>query len=126
MARYIKANYKVAQYLHLESVRNRVTDGNYLLWQADMLAFGRLIDLPQILSKIGAISLSAKEAKEEQDGTVVRELPTAEDETFVIEPAEAEQEEDTTTAADEMVETVTEEEQTDEEEPISDNEKETE
>jgi hypothetical protein len=121
MARYIKANYKVAQYLHLESVRNRVTDGNYLLWQADMLAFGRLIDLPQILSKIGAISLSAKEAKEEQDGTVVRELPTAEDETFVIEPAEAEREEDTATA-DETVETVTEEGQADEEEPISEKE----
>jgi hypothetical protein len=126
MARYIKANYKVAQYLHLESVRNRVTDGNYLLWQADMLAFGRLIDLPQILSKIGAISLSAKEAKEEQDGTIVRELPTAEDETFVIEFDDVKQEEDTATA-DETVETVTEEpEQATEEEPISDKEKETE
>jgi hypothetical protein len=88
MARYIKANPKVAQYLQLQDVRNRVTDGNYLLWQADMLAFGKLIDLPEILTQIGAISLVAKEAKEEQDGTVVRELPTATDPRFIIETAE--------------------------------------
>ena len=88
MARYIKANPKVAQYLRLENDRNRVTDGNYLLWQADMLAFGRLTDLPLILGQIGAIALAAHEAREEQDGTVIRELPVAEDPRFVIEPAE--------------------------------------
>lgn len=84
MARYIKANHKVVQYLHLENDRNQVRDGNYLLWQADLLAFGRLIDLPQILAQIGGISLAAHEARQEQDGTVVRELPTATDERFVI------------------------------------------
>lgn len=88
MARYIKANPKVAQYLRLENDRNRVTDGNYLLWQADMLAFGRLTDLPLILGQIGAIALAAHEAREEQDGTVIRELPVAEDPRFVVEPAE--------------------------------------
>lgn len=88
MARYIKANPKVAQYLRLENDRNRVTDGNYLLWQADMLAFGRLTDLPLILGQIGAIALSAHEAREEQDGTVVRELPIATDPRFVVKPAE--------------------------------------
>lgn len=88
MARYIKANPKVAQYLRLENDRNRVTDGNYLLWQADMLAFGRLTDLPLILGQIGAIALAAHEAREEQDGTVVRELPIATDPRFVVEPAE--------------------------------------
>ena len=86
MARYIKANPKVAQYLRLENDRNRVTDGNYLLWQADMLAFGKLTDLPLILGQIGAISLAAHEAREEQDGTVVRELPVATDPRFVVEP----------------------------------------
>ena len=88
MARYIKANPKVAQYLRLENDRNRVADGNYLLWQADMLAFGKLTDLPLILGQIGAIALAAHEAREEQDGTVIRELPIAEDPRFVVEPAE--------------------------------------
>ena len=90
MARYIKANPKVAQYLRVENDRNRLADGNYLLWQSDMLEFGRLTNLPSILSQIGAIVLAAHEAKEEQDGTVLRELPTATDSLFVVEPAGAE------------------------------------
>ena len=77
MARYIKANPKVAQFLRVENDRNQVKDGNYLLWQADMLAFGTLVDLPLILQQIGGISLMAHEARQEQDGTVLRELPTA-------------------------------------------------
>lgn len=85
MARYIKANGKVAEYLKLENDRNKVTDGNYLLWQADMLAFGRLTELPQILEQIGGLALQAHEAREEQDGTVVRKLPVATDPRFVVE-----------------------------------------
>lgn len=86
MARYIKANHLVAEFLHVENDRNRVTDGNYLLWQADILAFGKLIDLPEILAQIGGLALMAHEAKEEQDGTVVRPLPVATDPRFIIEP----------------------------------------
>lgn len=92
MARYIKVNPKVARYLHLENDRNQVKDGNFLLWQADMLAFGRLTELPQILEQIGGISLAAHEARQEQDGIVVRELPNATDERFVIEADETETE----------------------------------
>ena len=92
MARYIKANPKVAQYLHLENDRNQVKDGNYLLWQADMLAFGRLTELPQILEQIGGIALAAHEARQEQDGIVIRELPTATDDRFVVEKDETEAE----------------------------------
>lgn len=92
MARYIKANPKVAQYLHLEKDRNQVKDGNYLLWQADMLAFGRLTELPQILEQIGGIALAAHEARQEQDGIVIRELPTATDDRFVVEKDETEAE----------------------------------
>ena len=92
MARYIKANPKVAQYLHLENDRNQVKDGNYLLWQADMLAFRRLTELPQILEQIGGIALAAHEARQEQDGIVVRELPTATDERFIVEKDETEAE----------------------------------
>lgn len=87
MARYIKANGKVAEYLKLENDRNKVTDGNYLLWQADMLAFGGLTELPQILEQIGGLALQAHEAREEQDGTVVRKLPVATDPRFVVEEA---------------------------------------
>lgn len=84
MARYIKVNPKVAQYLHLESDRNRIKDGNYLLWQADILPFGRLTELPEILERIGGIALLAGEARQEQDGTVIHELPEATDEAFKI------------------------------------------
>ena len=88
MARYIKANPKVAQFLRVENDRNQVKDGNYLLWQADILPLGRLTDLPQILEQIGGIVLMAHEARQEQDGTVVRELPTATDPRFVVEKDE--------------------------------------
>ena len=94
MARYIKANPKVAQFLRVENDRNQVSDGNYLLWQADILPLGRLTDLPQILEQIGGIALMAHEARQEQDGTVLRELPTATDPRFVVEK-------DETTAEDE-------------------------
>ena len=85
---YIKANPKVAQFLRVENDRNQVKDGNYLLWQADILPLGRLTDLPQILEQIGGISLMAHEARQEQDGTVVRELPAATDPRFVVEKDE--------------------------------------
>ena len=88
MARYIKANPKVAQFLRVENDRNQVKDGNYLLWQADILPLGRLTDLPQILKQIGGIALMAHEARQEQDGTVLRELPTATDQRFVVEKKE--------------------------------------
>ena len=95
MARYIKANPKVAQFLRVENDRNQVKDGNYLLWQADILPLGRLTDLSQILEQIGGIALMAHEARQEQDGTVLRELPTATDPRFVVEkdetPAESEE-----------------------------------
>lgn len=83
MARYIKVNPKVARHLRLENDRNQVADGNYLLWQADMLAFGRLTEMPSILAQIGGLSLQAHEAREEQDGTVLRKLPIATDPRFV-------------------------------------------
>ena len=106
MARYIKANPKVAQFLRVENDRNQVKDGNYLLWQADILPLGRLTDLPQILEQIGGIVLMAHEARQEQDGTVVRKLPTATDPRFVVEKDEttAEDEANNTEAAEEPAE----------------------
>lgn len=110
MAMYIKANPKVAQFLRVENDRNQVKDGNYLLWQADILPLGRLTDLPQILEQVGGIALMAHEARQEQDGTVVRELPTATDPRFVVEKDEtpAEDEANNTEVAEEPAEQPTE------------------
>lgn len=83
MARYIKVNPLVADYLNLCNDRNTVKDRNYLLWQADMLRFGPLTQLTETLKQIGGLALMPHEAKEEQDGTVVRDLPIAEDPRFV-------------------------------------------
>jgi len=100
MARYIKANPKVAAFLGLMRDRNTVTDGNYLLWQADMLAFGPLTQLPETLAQIGGLALLPHEAREEQDGTVSRPLPVATDPRFVIEAA-AEESAETAATGDE-------------------------
>ena len=99
MARYIKANPKVAAYLHLENDRLKLKDGNYILWQGDMTAFAPLPMLNDTLTKIGAIALIPHEAKQEQDGTVVRPLPTATDERFVMESEEEQTKADTENAA---------------------------
>lgn len=82
MARYIKANPLVARYLQLENGRNTVSDGNYLFWQNDMLKFGPLTQLNDILVKIGGIALMPHEARSEQDGTICRPLPMATDARF--------------------------------------------
>lgn len=82
MARYIKANPLVAQYLQSEDERNKVSDGNYLFWQNDMLKFGPLTQLNDILVKIGGIALMPHEARSEQDGTICRPLPRATDARF--------------------------------------------
>lgn len=101
MARYIKANPLVAEFLQVENDRNTVKDGNYLLWQADMLKFGPLTQLADTLQQIGGLSLSAHEAREEQDGTVTRPLPVATDPRFIIEPVTAPEEDVTGTDSNE-------------------------
>lgn len=84
MAHYIKANPKVAEFLNLKTDRNTVKDGNYILWQSDLLPFGPLTRLPETLSAIGAIALMPHEAREEQDGVQLRSLPIATDPRFEI------------------------------------------
>ena len=124
MARYIKANRRVAEYLHLENDRNTVTDGNYLLWQSDMLHFGPLTALNDTLEKIGGIALLPHEAREEQDGTVLRPLPVAEDPRFIMDEPEPEPEQ-VNEATDEQPGETTEDaepgEQAESEEPETDN-----
>ena len=101
MARYIKANPKVAAYLHLENDRLKLKDGNYILWQGDMTSFAPLPMLNDTLTKIGGIALMPHEAKQEQDGTVVRPLPVATDERFIMETV-TEQPDDNTNTTDEQ------------------------
>ncbi len=86
MAYYIKANHLVAEFLKLDNVRLKLRDGNYMLWQADMLAFGPLTELKAACESIGAIMLMPHEARQEQDGTICRTLPPATDARFFIEP----------------------------------------
>lgn len=88
MVRYIKANPKVVDFLHLKDSRNQLKDGNYILWQGDMLAFGSLTELTEILAQIGGIALTSHEAREEQDGTVTRPLPVATDPRFIMDTAQ--------------------------------------
>lgn len=105
MARYIKVNPLVAKHLNLQNDRNAVKDGNYILWQSDLLAFGPLIRMAEILATIGAIALMPHEAREEQDGVNLRPLPEATDLRFVIptpEPVEESTGEDNTTDAPEV------------------------
>ena len=92
MARYIKANPKVASYLHLENDRLKLKDGNYILWQGDMTAFGPLPMLNETLTQIGGIALMPHEAKQEQDGKYNRPLPVATDERFIMDEAKADPE----------------------------------
>ena len=59
MARYIKANRLVAEFLHLENDRNKLNDGNYLLWQQDMLEFGPLPQCWRVALRLPGFRLSA-------------------------------------------------------------------
>ena len=124
MAKYIKANPKVAQFIHVENDRNQVKDGNYLLWQGDMTAFGPLTMLNDTLKQIGGIALMPHEAREEQDGTVLRPLPVAEDPRFITDEPEPEPEQ-VNEATDEQPGETTEDaepgEQAESEEPETDN-----
>lgn len=85
MERYVKANRKVAEFLHLENDRTQFKDGNFLLWMQDIMVFGSLINFNQILAQIGAVAMDGESAKQEQDGECTHLLPVATDERFVIE-----------------------------------------
>lgn len=89
-----------------------------MLWQADMLAFGRLTELPQILEQIGGIALAAHEARQEQDGIVNRELPTATDDRFVVEKDETEAEQPETIELGNTEGETAEPEQTESDDPV--------
>ena len=68
MANYIKVTEKVAASMGLTSIRNKTADGNYLLWQADILRFP-VDDIFSRAAYCGGAVLTPNAAKEEVDGT---------------------------------------------------------
>jgi hypothetical protein len=101
MAYYVKANRKVYERFNFSvGERFQLKDTNYLLWQADLLKLGNELNIPigtdfegylrEVAAQIGALVLTAAEAKSEQDGTSCRELPEAKDARFLIEAEKTE------------------------------------
>lgn len=88
MEKYIKVNAKVAKFLHLDTIRNAVKDGNYLLWMMDIQDLGSPADLSQTIAQIGGLLLTGAEAREEQDGVVNRNLPVPTDKRFILDSEE--------------------------------------
>lgn len=85
MEQYVKANRKVAEFLHLQNDRSQLKDGNFLLWMQDIMAFGSLVNFRDILAQIGAVALTGEEARNEQNGIESQTLPVATDERFIVE-----------------------------------------
>jgi hypothetical protein len=101
MAYYVKVSKKVYdRFDFVEGQRLQLADGNYVLWQADLIKLGGELEikmskpdlvtyLQDIASAVGALLLNPYEAKEEQDGKTLRELPEPTDPRFAEPKAEA-------------------------------------
>lgn len=85
MAKYIKANKKVTEYLHLEKIRYQFADGNYLLWQNDFSVFGSMLNFSEYLKMTGSVLITSYEAKAEQEGGTPIQLPKPTDSRFIEE-----------------------------------------
>jgi hypothetical protein len=94
MGYYIKARKIVYDYMGFSTGdRQKTPDGRYMLWQNDMIKLGGKLNImvsgtfleyiQTVARAVGAIVLTAQEAKQEQDGTVARSLPIATDPRFV-------------------------------------------
>jgi hypothetical protein len=133
---YAKVNKKVFTFMS-KGWRNQLKDGNYIIFQSDLMWLGNELDIKfqtgggtayadtykqfvqEVAEQVGGLLLTVYEAKDEQDGTTLRELPAALDQRFVLDDDTAA--EPTTDSTEEPSE---EPEQTEEEEPAETNEKE--
>lgn len=77
---YIKAPKELAIHLGLKYSRPQFPDGNYLLWDRDLMRFGNSSTFPQLIPALGCTILTASEVREEQDGGEPNKLPVATDE----------------------------------------------
>ena len=68
MANYIKVTELVAREMGLTAIRNKTADGNYLLWQADILRFPGE-DIFTRAAYCGGVVFTPNVAKDEIDGT---------------------------------------------------------
>lgn len=81
---YIKAPKKVAEAVGQAQNRGLLPDGNYLLWERDLLPLH-----PYDLEAIGCVALSAAEVREEQGGGEPAPLPEITDERIAREGEES-------------------------------------
>ena len=68
MANYIKVSKEVAERLGLSGIRNKTADGNYILWQSDVLQFSG-DTLQERANVIGGVVITPNVAIEEIKGT---------------------------------------------------------
>lgn len=87
MPHYVKCNEKTYRRIGAPLNRVRTKDGCYLAWQADFTCFPEWPDMNAVASRTGSLLLQPTQAREEQDGSVLRPLPVATDEDFVMETA---------------------------------------
>lgn len=72
MPYYVKCSPQVAADLGLTADRNRLPDGNYLLWQADL---GPAHSLKREAARLGCLLLTTEQARAEQRGGTPVPLP---------------------------------------------------
>lgn len=80
---YIKTPKELAIHLGFKYSRPQFPDGNYLLWDRDLLRFGNSSSFPQLIPALGCVILTPEEVRAEQDGGEPNELPVAIDERVV-------------------------------------------
>lgn len=85
---YLKVNPKVVEALGLSRERNRLPDGNYLLFWRELrnLGLGGLMQYGSVMERVGAVALTPAEAVAEQNGSACKPLPAATDPAYYVEP----------------------------------------
>lgn len=73
--RYIKANKEVVKILRLENLRPLLPDGNYLIWDRDLLVLGSSDSFGELIPALGCRELTAQEVRAEQEGGEPADLP---------------------------------------------------
>ena len=76
---FVKVSPWTAKKLNLDRTRIRMADGNYLLYQTDLLVFGPLFRLREYAARIGGAVMSDREAAANQRGEMTTALPAATD-----------------------------------------------
>ncbi len=73
--RYIKARRETARFLNLTELRQVFPDGNFLIWDRDIMRICSPAELDERLASFGCREVSVAEARAEFNGEIVTELP---------------------------------------------------